>query len=56
VFLAFSFVLWTSLVIHGLLANPCIGYFAVLLALLLNEKRVKSRSRKKKYRFNQSCL
>jgi hypothetical protein len=48
VFLAFSFVLWTSLVIHGLLANPCIGYFAVLSALLLNEKRVKSRSRKKK--------
>jgi hypothetical protein len=31
----FSFVLWTSLVIHGLLANPCIGYFAVLSALLL---------------------
>lgn len=44
----FSLVLWTSLVIHGLLANHCIGYFAVLSALLLNEKRVKSRSRKKK--------
>jgi hypothetical protein len=43
----FSFLLWTSLVIHGLLANPCIGYFDVLSALLLNEKRVKSRSRKK---------
>jgi DNA-binding transcriptional regulator PaaX len=38
---------WTSLVIHGLLANPCVSYFAVLSALLLNEKRVKSRSRKK---------
>jgi hypothetical protein len=43
----FSFVSWTSLVIHGLLVIPCVGYFAVLLALLLNEKRVKSRSRKK---------
>jgi hypothetical protein len=41
---SFSFVLWTSLVIYGLLANPCISYFAVLSVLLLHEKRVKSRS------------